>query len=316
MNNLLIFSIKRLLSMIVVVWIIATIVFFLAHLTPNDPVVEYLGIKATPHNVAATRHALGIDGPLWQQYVNFIKGAAHGDFGRAEERGYWGQPVWSIIKNGLPVSLKIGGLALFFALLISLPVGLISALKQNTWIDHVIQFMVMAMYALPAFVVAPFAQVIFGVDLGWFPVAGWGDPGTLGFKEMVLPIAVFSTQIAGYYAKSFRSFMLEVLNQDYIRTAHAKGLKERLVIFRHAVKNTLLPLASIVGPSIAFLVAGAFIIEIYFAIPGIGAVTVNSVIAGDYPVIQTTTILIASAVVFVNALTDIFYAMVDPRVRL
>jgi ABC-type dipeptide/oligopeptide/nickel transport system permease component len=147
-------------------------------------------------------------------------------------------------------------------------------------------------------------------------VAGWGDPGTQGLRELVLPVTIFAAGIAGFFAKSFRSFLLEVLTQDYIRTARAKGLKERLVIYRHAIKNTLVPLFSVVGPIIAFLVVGAFIIENFFNIPGIGQITVSAVLSFDYPVIEATTILLAVSVVVINFVTDMAYALVDPRVRI
>jgi ABC-type dipeptide/oligopeptide/nickel transport system permease component len=205
---------------------------------------------------------------------------------------------------------------LLLALIVGLPVGLISALKQNTIIDHGSQVVVMIAYAVPVFVLIPIAQLIFAVNLKWLPVQGWGAPGIAGYKEMVLPVTLYAAGIAGFFAKSFRSFMLEVLQQDYIRTARAKGLKQRVVIYLHASKNTLLPLASIVGPTIAFLIVGAFIVETFFGVPGIGLTTVDSVLSNDYPVVEATTLILAAFVVIVNMLTDIFYAMVDPRVRI
>ena len=174
----------------------------------------------------------------------------------------------------------------------------------------------MIAYAIPPFVLAPVAQLVFGVELKWLPVSGWGDPGLAGIREMILPVLLFAAGLAGFFAKSFRSFLLEVLQEDYIRTARAKGLRERLVIYRHACKNTLVPLASIVGPTMAFLIIGAFIIENFFGIPGIGSITISAVTQSDYPVIEATTILLASSVVFINFLTDVFYALVDPRVRI
>jgi ABC-type dipeptide/oligopeptide/nickel transport system permease component len=202
------------------------------------------------------------------------------------------------------------------ALLVGLPVGLIAALKQNTLIDHGSQFVMMVFYAVPSFVLVPIAQLVFGAQLKWLPVTGWGDPGIDGLKEMVLPVTIYAAGLAGYLAISFRSFMLEVMQQDYIRTARAKGLKSWIITFRHAGKNTLLPLASIVGPLIAFLIIGAFVIEFFFGIPGIGYITITSIIQSDYPVIEGTTIILAAFVVLINMFTDIFYALVDPRVKL
>jgi ABC-type dipeptide/oligopeptide/nickel transport system permease component len=317
-SNFAAFFIRRLIAMIVVVFLITTIVFFLAHLSPYDPISLILGQKAgeNPGAVIRLRHLFGLDQPLYMQYLNYMTGLLHGQLGYSEQAQNLGEPVWTVLSIGVPVSLKLSGWSLFFALLIGLPIGLISALRQNSPIDHAGQFVTMVGYAIPSFVIAPLAQLLFGVKLGWFPVSGWGDPGILGFKEMILPVAVFAIGLAGYFAKSFRSFMLEVLGQDYIRTARAKGLKERVVIYLHAIKNTLLPLASIVGPTAAYLVAGAFIIETIFSIPGIGYTTVTAVLDNNYPIIEATTLLLAVAVVVINFLTDIFYAMVDPRVRL
>jgi ABC-type dipeptide/oligopeptide/nickel transport system permease component len=179
-------------------------------------------------------------------------------------------------------------------------------------VDHVGQGVMIILYAIPTFVLVPILQLVFGVNLGWFPVTGWGD----NLKEVILPVAAYSAGLAGYFAKSYRSFMLEVLAQDYVRTARAKGLKQRVIVGLHAAKNTLVPLASIVGPTIAYLITGAFIIERLFSIPGIANETVESTINGDYGFIEATTILLVVFVIVVNMLTDIFYAIVDPRVRI
>jgi peptide/nickel transport system permease protein/oligopeptide transport system permease protein len=317
MNNLLVFTIKRFLAMILVVWVIVTLVFFMVHLSPIDPVAMIMGTKVHTGEAQKLRHDYGLDKPLMQQYVDYWVNLAHGNFGYSMQQQRAGQPVWPILSVGVPVSLKLGGLALLLALIIGLPSGLISALRQNAPVaDHANQTVMMILWSVPVFVIAPICQEIFAVKLHWLPVANWGDPGIQGIKEMIMPVVIFGAQIAGFFSKSFRSFMLEVLNQDYIRTARSKGLKERVVIYLHAIKNTLLPLATIVGPTIAFLVTGAFIIEAIFNIPGIGNITVQAALTSDYSVVQATTLLVASAVVFVNFLTDVFYAMVDPRVRL
>jgi ABC-type dipeptide/oligopeptide/nickel transport system permease component len=317
MNNLFVFTVKRFIAMVFVIWVITTIVFFLAHLSPINPIQEVLQQHYHEGNVAQQlRHEFHLDQPMWQQYTSYLVDLAHGNLGYSIQSSTLGQPVWNVLRSGVPQSLKLGGLALLVALIVGLPIGMISAIKQNSAIDHGGQFVMMVAYAVPAFVVAPIAQLVFGVKLHWLPVAGWGEPGIAGIKDMIMPVAIFGLGIAGYFAKSFRSFMLEVLQQDYIRTARSKGLKERVVIYLHALKNTLLPLATIVGPTIAFLVAGAFIIESFFNIPGIGNITVQAVVVSDYPIIEATTILVAVSVVVINFLTDVFYAMIDPRVRL
>jgi ABC-type dipeptide/oligopeptide/nickel transport system permease component len=310
------FIAKRLIAGLIVLWIIVTIVFILAHASPYDPIKLILGRKYNPVNGARLRQLFGLDVSEWQQYKNYMGGLLHGNLGYSEETETLGDPVWSVLSSGVRVTLKLGSLALLLALAVGLPVGLISALRQNSWIDHSSQSLMIVLYGVPTFVLIPVCQLLFGDVWKVLPVSGWGDPGSVGYKEMILPVTLYAASISGYFAKSFRSFLLEVLSQDYIRTARAKGLKQRTIIYLHAIKNTLLPLASIVGPTVAFLIVGAFIVEFYFAIPGIAYITVTSVQQSDYPVIEATTILLAAFVVVVNMLTDIFYAMVDPRVRL
>jgi ABC-type dipeptide/oligopeptide/nickel transport system permease component len=317
MHNLPAFAAKRFLALIVVVWAITTITFFLTRLSPYDPIKGILGQKlaSDPHEYYVLRHLFGLDQPLWQQYVTYLRGLPHGDLGYSEESSTLGRPVWDLLRVGVPVSLKLGTLSLLLALVVGLPVGLVSALKKNSLIDHGSQAIMMVAYAVPSFVLAPIAQLVFGVELKWLPVSGWGDPGIDGIREMILPVVLFAAGLAGFFAKSFRSFLLEVLQEDYIRTARAKGLKERVVIYLHACKNTMVPLATIVGPTMAFLIVGAFIIENFFGIPGIGSITISAVTQSDYPVIEATTIILASSVVFINFLTDVFYALIDPRVH-
>lgn len=316
MSGLLRFAARRFLAMIVVIWAIVTVVFFLAHSSPYDPIRLILGQKYNAVSAARLRALFGLDKPLWQQYLNYLVNLLHGNLGYSEETDTLGQPVWGLLSAGIPVTLKLGAYALGLALIIGLPVGLLSAIKQNSVLDHGSQTIMMVLYAVPTFVLVPISQVVFGAELHWLPVTGWGDPGVLGLKEMVLPVTLYAAGLTGYFAKSFRSFMLEVLRQDYIRTARAKGLRQSIIVYRHAVKNALLPLASIVGPAVAFLIVGAFIIEYFFSIPGVGYITVTSVTQSDYPVIEATTVLLATFVVVINMLTDIFYAIVDPRIRL
>lgn len=316
MTNMAAFAVRRFLAMVIVLYLIATLVFLIAHAAPVNPVYQALDQKYTPRAAAQLRHEFGLDQPLWRQYSNYIGGLLHGDLGKSESRSTLGESVSGMLKRGVPVTLKLGFMALMLALVVGLPVGLISAIKQNSIIDHGTQGLMIFVYAVPTFVLAPLAQLVIGAQLKWLPVTGWGDPGLLGYKEMIMPVCIYAAGLAGYFSKSFRSFLLEVLNQDYIRTARAKGLQERVVLYTHAIKNTLLPLASIVGPVVAYLITGAFITETLFSIPGVGNFTVESTVNSDYPVIEATVVLLAAFVVVVNFLTDIFYALVDPRVRL
>lgn len=326
MAELLGFIVRRVIASIIVIFLIVTIVFFLSHASPTDPIRQVLGKYATPRNLKIYRKEYGLNLPLWQQYFNYLSGLLHGNLGYAEEAQYLGTPVWTIISEYAPTSLKLGGYSLILGLLVGIPVGLVSALRQNSIVDHAGQGLMMLFYVIPTFVFVPVAQIIFGVQLHLLPVLGWGDSGWLGggiipnagatLNEMILPVTIFAAGLAGYFAKSFRSFMLEVMRQDYIRTARAKGLKHRVVIYLHAMKNTLIPLVSIVGPTIAFLITGAFIIEVLFSIPGIGGLTVTSVENSDYSLIEGTTLILVVMVVLVNMLTDILYAAIDPRIRL
>jgi ABC-type dipeptide/oligopeptide/nickel transport system permease component len=317
MPRLGIFIVRRLLTTLALVYLIATFVFFLSRLSPYDPVLSALGNpeNINAQSIAAERHQFGLDVPLWRQYVNYVTGLPRLNFGYSEARESLGQPVWSLLRAGVPVSLRLGLLALALALLIGLPIGLMSALKQNTPADYLSQTSVMLLHAVPLFVLAPLSQLVFGVYLGWLPVNGWGAPGIQGLKEMILPVALFGLALAGFYAKIFRACLLEVLSRDYIRTARAKGLRSDRILIVHAIKNTLLPMISVIGPSVAFLVVGSFIIESFFSIPGIGLVTVSAATESNYPVIEATTILVATTVMLVNMVTDIAYGIIDPRVR-
>jgi ABC-type dipeptide/oligopeptide/nickel transport system permease component len=318
MTRIALFTMKRFVAMVVVVFAIMTITFFLAHLSPFDPIKILLGERYLQDKQAyyQLRHLYGLDQPMWQQYLTYLGRLLHGNLGYSQASTTMGQSITQILLIHLPVSLKLGGLSLLVALLVGLPAGLLSALKQDSLLDHGTQFATMLAFAVPVFVIAPIAQYVFGVRLGWLPVSGWGDPGVEGVKEMVLPVALFAAGMAGYFAKSFRSFLLEVLREDYIRTARAKGLKERRVIYLHAIKNTLLPLVTIIGPTIAFLVTGAFIIENFFSIPGIGNITALAALQSDYSMIQATTLVLSSAVVLLNFLTDVVYTLIDPRIEI
>jgi ABC-type dipeptide/oligopeptide/nickel transport system permease component len=324
------FVVKRLLVGVVVIWAVVTFTFALMH-SPGapDPIREILGSHYTAANYAQLKHEYGVDISTWDQYLQYIglapflstvgihighgavvTGLIQGNFGYSFSSV--GVPVWDILSPGAPVTLKLGLYALLVSLTFGIPIGLISALKQNTWVDHLGQGSMMVIYALPTFVLAPILQVVVALQWGLLPVSGWGD----NWQEMVLPIAVYSAGLAGFFAKSFRSFMLEVLQQDYIRTARAKGLSQRIIVFRHAVKNSLIPLVSVVGPVVGYLIIGSFIIELFFRVPGIAFVTVQASQSNDYAIVEATTILLAGFVVVVNMLSDIAYTFIDPRVKL
>jgi ABC-type dipeptide/oligopeptide/nickel transport system permease component len=309
------FIFKRLCSMALLLLAVSFVCFCLLALAPGDPVRAAIGQHATANTIKQLDHAYGLDLPLQQRYLDYLAGLLHGSLGMSLLQP--GQSVSDLLAAGLPVSLTLGGLALLMALVIGVPLGVIAAVHQHSPVaDGLNMGLMLALYSVPAFVLIPFAVTLFSIRLHWLPAGQWGDPGWMGIKEAALPVAVYAAGLAGFFARSMRSFMLEVLHQDYIRTARAKGLRRHTVIYVHALKNTLLPFSSVLGPAIAFLVVGSFVVENEFSVNGIGYITVQSTLAGDFAVTEATTLLLASTVVVVNALTDIFYAVVDPRVQL
>ncbi len=316
--TLLFFVVRRLIAMLFILLGVAAVTFFLVRLAPGDPVAQQLGQHAG--DVATYQrmyHQMGLDQPLWHQYVTYVWNALHGNLGTSVLEV--GTPVTTIIGQGLPVTLELGALATGIALVIGVPLGILAAVRHNRLVaDNLNMGVMMTLYSIPPFVIIPGVWLVFGVLLQntffHLPVSGWdglGDP-----RSWLAPACVFAAGLAGLFARSLRSFMLEELSKDYIRMARAKGLKERQVIYLHAMKNTLLPFASVLGPTIAFLVVGAFIIENEFSIPGVANITVQSTLSDDYSVTMATTLVLAAAVVVANALTDIFYTIVDPRVKL
>lgn len=316
--RLLSFVVKRLVATVFILLGVAAITFFLVRLAPGDPVTAQLGQHAG--DVASYQriyHQMGLDQPLWRQYLTYVWNALHGDLGTSVTQ--LGTPVTSIIGQGLPVTIELGALATAIALIFGVPLGVLAAVRHNRILaDNANMGIMMTLYSLPPFVIIPFVWLVFGIALKNTPfhlaVTGWqglGDP-----HYWLAPAFVYAAGLAGFFARSMRSFMLEELSKDYIRTARAKGLSEHVVIYVHALKNTLLPFASVLGPTVAFLVVGAFIIEQEFSIPGVANITVQSTLSDDYAVTLGTTLVLASAVVVANALTDIFYTIVDPRVKL
>ncbi len=315
--RLLSFIVRRLVAMVFILIGVAAITFLLVRLAPGDPVVTQLGQHAGDA-VAYKRiyHQMGLDAPLWRQFITYAWNALHGDLGTSIIQ--LNTPVTDIIGQGLPITLELGFLATVVALIWGVPLGVIAAVRHNKIIaDNVNMGVMMALYSLPPFVIIPVVWLVFGISLRntWFhlEVTGWDITNP---RYWLAPVLVFAAGLAGFFARSVRSFMLEELTKDYVRTARAKGMSERTVIYMHAMKNTLLPLASVLGPTIAFLVVGAFIIEQTFSIPGVANITVQSTLSNDYAVTMGTTLVLAAAVVVVNALTDIFYTIADPRVKL
>jgi peptide/nickel transport system permease protein/oligopeptide transport system permease protein len=314
------FLVKRFIGLIFVVIGVTFITFVLGLNAPGDPIRDMLGEHFNPVLYASLRHAYGLDLPWYQQYWNFLVNMFHLNFGYSYK--FPGRPVMDILKSGVPVSAELAFWALVLQVGIGVPLGIISALRANSWIDTVNMGVILVLYSVPVFVLGVFAQVL----IVWFdqatgsswPVSNWGvpweyTPADLSYK--IVPIVVFAAGGIAYIARLSRASMLEVLRQDYVRTARAKGLRERAVVYRHALRNALIPLLTVVGLLLGLLVTGAFFIENLFNIPGIGNETIASILDRDYPVIQATVVLLAVGVVLGNMLADIFYSVADPRIK-
>ncbi len=303
---------QRALSLVFVLFSLTFLTFIVSYLAPGDPILNLMGGRHDPGRYQLLRHFYGLDQPWYRQYFSYVSGLAHGDLGFSFK--YLERPVWDLIATGLPVSLEIGALALVLSVLVGVSAGIYAALQQNTWRDTAIMALMLALYSVPSFVLIPMLWVVdlalYNARLPSLPVAGWGTPA-----HLVLPVLVLAAANVGYIARLTRGSMLEAMRQDFVRTARAKGVPERLVIQRHVLRNALLPLLTVLGPSSAFLVTGAFIVENLLAIPGIGFLTVQSIGQRDYPVIQATTILLGLAVVVMNLVTDMAYLLFDPRIR-
>ena len=313
------YAIRRILWLVPVLWAVATITFFLMHAVPGGPFTQEKDVPAAILRALNARYNL--DEPLWKQYLLYLWNISHFDFGLSF-RG--DRDVAELISDGFFVTLQLGLLGFLVATVAGLLLGVLAALNQNGPLDYLGVFFATVGASLPNFVLAAFLIIIFAVNLKWFQVLGWGgpievgdalDPGAWHIKKLVLPVIAVSALPAAYIARVTRASMLEVLRQDYIRTAHAKGLAGSAVILRHAVKNSMIPVLTIMGPIAAVLVTGSFIIETTFTIPGVGRDFVDAVIRRDYAMIMGSTLFYTAIVAFANLIVDLLYAVVDPRIR-
>lgn len=314
------FLLKRFIGLVFVLLCVTFITFIMGYFAPGDPIRSMMGQHFNENLYLQLKHLYGLDLPWYQQYFNFLVHLLHFDFGYSYKQQQ--MTVISIISTNLPVTLELGFWALVLQFLIGVPLGILSAIKPNTWVDTVNMGSSIILYALPGFVLAVFvrfaiAQIDQATGAGW-PPTGWGNPWQYAWPDIqakLAPILVFALGGVGYIARLTRTSMLEVLRQDYIRTARAKGLSERIVIYRHALRNALVPLVTTFGYSLGFIVTGAFFIETIFNLPGLGSVTINAVNSRDYPVIQATVVLLTIAIVLGNLLSDILYMVIDPRIK-
>ncbi len=318
------YVIRRLLWMIPLLWAIITITFILMHNVEGGPFSRERPLP--PATVENLNRRYGLDKPVisidvWNsQYGNYLINLAQGDLGVSFETD---QPVSDLLWKGFAVSSQLGLMAFIFAMVIGITLGTVSALNHNGPLDYVGVFFSTAGAAMPNFILGAFLIVIFAVELGWFDVLGWGgppwkefyNPSAWDFRKAVLPVVALGVLPAAYFARITRASMLEVLEQDYIRTARAKGLSEWVVVVRHAIKNAMVPILTVMGPYLAFLITGSFIVESIFSIPGVGRRFVDSVVVRDYGMIMGTVVFFSVAIAVVNLVVDVLYAVVDPRIR-
>jgi len=297
----------RSLHSLLLLWLVTVVVFGLLHLTPGDPASLMLGEQATPEQIRDLRHALGLDEPLVTQYAWFLAHAVRGDFG-ASIRAQ--RPALEVVLERLPATLLLTAGAFTFALCVGLPIGVISAVKRLSLWDHGSMALALMGQSMPVFWLGLMLIVVFSVHLRWLPVSGAGGP-----EHLVLPAVTLGTFLIGLIIRLTRSSMLDVLGQDYVRTARAKGLAERAVIVRHALRNALIPVVTLLGLQLGMLLGGAVITETVFAWPGVGMVTVTAIYQHDYPVVQCAVFISAVLVVSINWAVDVLYHVLDPRIR-
>lgn len=306
---------SRLMAAIPVMAMVAIFVFLMLRLSPGDPAAILAGDQATAETIAAIRADLGLDRPIHEQFVVWVGELAQGNLGRSVLSR---QPVTQMIGQRVEPTVSLALVTLLFSVLVSVPLGVIAAWKQGGWLDRGIMALAVAGFSVPVFVLAYILIYVFSVRLDWLPVQGFTplSEGLLPFLEnLALPVLALSFIYIALFARITRAAMLEVLGEDYIRTAYAKGLRERVVLTRHALRNAAVPIVSVIGIGFALLIGGVVITETVFNIPGIGRLVVDAVLARDYPIIQGIILLFSGIYVLINLATDIAYVLLDPRIR-
>ena len=301
------YIVKRVILAALTIFLVATITFFLMNLVPGGPFVAEKSISAQAQ--AALKAKYGLDKPLIVQYKNYMVNAAQGDFGLSLKQR--GRTVMDIISDKFPVSAKIGGIAVLSALAVGIPLGSIAALNRGKWLDQLIIVIATCGIAFPSFVICTVGMYLFGVQLKLLPVIGLSSP-----LHYILPIVALSFYPMAYITRLMRASMLDVIGQDYMRTARAKGLSQFVTLFKHALRNAILPIVTYLGPMLAYTLTGSFVVEKIFVIPGLGGQFVGSILNRDYTVIMGTTIFLAALIITLNVLVDIAYKLIDPRIQL
>jgi peptide/nickel transport system permease protein len=310
---MLVFIVRRLLLAVPVLLGVSVLVFLILHLTPGNPALVIAGPDAPPEVVKEVEQALGLDQPLYVQYSRYLGRILHGDFGRSiRSREQVFERVWTTF----PITLTLAMVGVAFTMVVSVPMGILAAYHRNSPIDLATIFLVLTGSAMPVFAVGLILLWIFAVQLRWFPLSGFTSMATLdGWWHIALPAITVSGGTIALLARLTRSSMLEVLNQEYVRTARAKGAREVVVVVRHAFRNALLPVITVIGLQFGFLLSGAVVTESIFSLPGMGRLLVQAILGRDFPIVQGAVLLAAVTFVLTNLLVDVLYATVDPRIR-
>ena len=303
------YIIRRFLQMIPITLGIITLIFSLIHLIPGDPAVQIAGEGARPEDVATVRKALGLDQPLWKQYVTYLGNLARGDLGRSFRTN---ESVAKEIAVRYPATMQLAAGAMFVALLVAFPLGIISAIYRNSWIDNVARFFALIGVSMPSFWFGPLLIIAFAINHPWFPVSGRDQ----GWKSLVLPSVTMGLALAAILTRMIRVSLADELNQLYVTTAIAKGVTRTKAIFRHALKNALIPVITILALQFGSLLTGAIITEQIFSWPGLGRLLIQSITTRDYPQVQASILVIALTYIMVNFISDLLYGVVDPRIKL
>jgi ABC-type dipeptide/oligopeptide/nickel transport system permease component len=301
------YLLTRILYTLPVVWLVVSLVFLLIHLVPGDPILQMLGEGVPAADLQAARHAYGLDLPLSQQYLNYWKGVLHGNLGLSLR---YNQSVSKLLAQRYPYTLQLTLAALLVAILLSIPAGVRSARRRNDWDDRAISVVSLFGLSFPNFALGPILILLFSIKLGLLPVSGSGS-----FANLVLPAITMGSALAAILTRMVRTSMLEELNQDYIRTARAKGLSESVVVYRHALRNAMIPVITVLGLQFGALLAGAIVTEKIFSWPGIGRLTIDAISNRDYYVVQGCILAIGLTYVAVNFMTDLVYSVLNPRIR-
>lgn len=310
------FVVRRLIALVPILLLVSIFVFTIMHLIPGDPIDVLYGTEGVSDEVrAALERKLGLDQPILVQYFRWLGRLMTGDWGISFING---QPVFALVLQKLPATFFLAVSSMTVALLLSLPLGIVAAVNRNTALDYIAMVLALVGISVPSFWMGIMLVLLFALTLGWLPSIGFVSPfesPTAALKHLILPSIALGTALTGTFTRLVRSSLLEVMAQDYVRTARAKGLTERLVILRHALKNAVIPVVTVIGMWFGFLLSGSVVIETIFAWPGVGQLLVNSILRRDYPVVQNVVLMVSTSFVIVNLAVDMAYTFLDPRIR-